>query len=162
MPSPGALERSRVNPRQLALDVSDAALVEVYGAAWRSVVALRELGVWIVLDRLGTTFSSLAHLEQLPIDAVRLDRSCVAGLPDDPRDRAGLHRRPRVPVRRAAGRARSHQAAALEGRASQPGSILTNLLRGSGVVCGLGAVDPVRGDETVRASADLLAGDGGR
>ena len=84
----GALERTRVRPEQLALDVSDAALIEVYGAAWRSIVALRDLGVSIVLDRFGTTFSSLAHLEQLPIDVVKLDRSCVAGLPDDPRDRA--------------------------------------------------------------------------
>jgi PAS domain S-box-containing protein len=84
----GVLERARVRPEQLAVDVSDAALIEVYGAAWRSVVGLRELGVAIVLDRLGTTFSSLAHLEQLPIDVVKLDRSCVAGLPDDPRDRA--------------------------------------------------------------------------
>lgn len=84
----GALERARVRPEQLALDVSDAALIEVYGAAWHSIIALRELGIAIVLDRLGTTFSSLAHLEQLPIDVVKLDRSCVAGLPDDPRDRA--------------------------------------------------------------------------
>jgi PAS domain S-box-containing protein len=83
-----ALERTRVRPEQLALDVSDAALIEVHGAAWHSIVALRELGVSIVLDRFGTTFSSLAHLEQLPIDLVKLDRSCVAGLPDDPRDRA--------------------------------------------------------------------------
>lgn len=86
----GALERARVRPEQLALDVSDAALIEVYGPAWRSIVELRELGVAIVLDRLGTTFSSLAHLEQLPIDVVKLDRSCVAGLPDDPRDRAAI------------------------------------------------------------------------
>ena len=85
-----ALERARVRPEQLALDISDAALIEVYGPAWRSIVALRELGVAIVLDRLGTTFSSLAHLEQLPIDLVKLDRSCVASLPDDPRDRAAV------------------------------------------------------------------------
>jgi PAS domain S-box-containing protein len=84
----GALERARVRPEQLALDVSDAALIEVYGVAWRSITALRELGIAIVLDRLGTTFSSLAHLEQLPIGVVKLDRSCVAGLPDDPRARA--------------------------------------------------------------------------
>jgi EAL domain-containing protein (putative c-di-GMP-specific phosphodiesterase class I) len=84
----GALERTRVRPGQLALDISDAALIEVYGAAWRSIVALRELGVAIVLDRFGTTFSSLADLEQLPIDMVKLDRSCVAGLPDDARNRA--------------------------------------------------------------------------
>jgi PAS domain S-box-containing protein len=83
-----AVERAGVSPGQLALDVSDAALVDVHGAAWRSAVALRGLGAAIVLDRFGTTFYSLAHLERLPIDMVKLDRSSVAGLPEDPRDRA--------------------------------------------------------------------------
>jgi EAL domain-containing protein (putative c-di-GMP-specific phosphodiesterase class I) len=83
-----AVEQAHVSPEQLALDVSDAALIDVHAAAWRSVVALRELGAAIVLDRFATTFSSLAHLERLPIDMVKLDRSCVAGLPDDARERA--------------------------------------------------------------------------
>jgi PAS domain S-box-containing protein len=82
-----AVEEARITPRQLAVDVSDAALIDVRGPAWHSVAALRELGVAIVLDRFGTALSSLTHLERLPIDMVKLDRSCVAGLPDDPRDR---------------------------------------------------------------------------
>jgi EAL domain-containing protein (putative c-di-GMP-specific phosphodiesterase class I) len=82
------VEETRVSPGQLAFDVSEAALIDVHGPAWRSVVALRELGAAIVLDRFGTTFSSLAHLERLPIDMVKLDRSCVAGLPDLARDHA--------------------------------------------------------------------------
>jgi PAS domain S-box-containing protein len=82
------LERTGIGPEQLALDVSDAALIDVHGPTWCSVAALRELGATIVLDRIGTTFSSLGDLERLPIDAVKLDRSCVAGVPDDARDRA--------------------------------------------------------------------------
>ena len=82
-----AAEQTRISPTQLAVDVSDAALIDVRGAAWHSVAALRELGVAIVLDRFGTALSSLTHLERLPIDMVKLDRGCVAGLPDDSRDR---------------------------------------------------------------------------
>jgi PAS domain S-box-containing protein len=82
-----AVERTRISPGQLAVDVSDAALIEVRGAAWHSVAALRELGVAIVLDRFGTPLSSLTHLERLPIDMVKLDRGCVARLPDDARER---------------------------------------------------------------------------
>ena len=82
-----AVEQTRINPKQLAVDVSDAALIDVRGAAWHSVAALRELGVAIVLDRFGTPLSSLTHLERLPIDMVKLDRGCVARLPDDARDR---------------------------------------------------------------------------
>ncbi|MGN6872906.1 MAG: EAL domain-containing protein [Solirubrobacteraceae bacterium] len=82
-----AVEQTRISPKQLAVDVSDAALIDVRGAAWHSVAALRELGVAIVLDRFGTALSALTHLERLPIDMVKLDRSCVAGLPDDARTR---------------------------------------------------------------------------
>ena len=82
-----AVEQTRVSPRQLAVDVSDAALIDVGGAAWHAIAALRELGVAIVLDRFGTPLSSLTHLERLPIDMVKLDRGCVARLPEDARDR---------------------------------------------------------------------------
>jgi EAL domain-containing protein (putative c-di-GMP-specific phosphodiesterase class I) len=82
-----AVEQARISPNQLAVDVSDAALIDVHGAAWHSIAALRELGVAIVLDRFGTALSSLTFLERLPIDMIKLDRSCVAGLPDDARHR---------------------------------------------------------------------------
>lgn len=81
------VEETHVSPDQLAVDVSDVALIDVHGAAWHSVAALRELGVAIVLDRFGTALSSLTHLERLPVDMVKLDRCCVAGLPDDARYR---------------------------------------------------------------------------
>lgn len=85
-----AVEQTRISPEQLAVDVSDAGLIDVHGAAWHSVAALRELGVAIVLDRFGTALSSLTHLERLPIDMVKLDRCCVAGLPDNARDRGTI------------------------------------------------------------------------
>jgi PAS domain S-box-containing protein len=83
-----ALERARIPPEQLVLDVSDAGLIDVHGAAWRTVVALRELGTAVVLDQFGTPLSSLVQLEQLPIDMVKLDRSCVADVADGGHGRA--------------------------------------------------------------------------
>jgi PAS domain S-box-containing protein len=83
-----AAERGRISPGQLALDVSDVALMDIHGPAWGSVVALRELGAAIVLDRFGTTFTTPAQLERLPVDMIKLDRSCVAGVADHARHRA--------------------------------------------------------------------------
>ncbi|HEX5182886.1 MAG TPA: EAL domain-containing protein [Allosphingosinicella sp.] len=53
--------------------------------------ALRMLageGISIALDDFGTGFASLSHLKQFPVDIVKIDRSFVCGLEDDPGDAA--------------------------------------------------------------------------
>src|SRR6202007_1382851 len=47
--------------------------------------ALRTLGVRIAIDDFGTGFSSLAALAELPIDALKLDRSFISAVDGGPR-----------------------------------------------------------------------------
>jgi EAL domain-containing protein (putative c-di-GMP-specific phosphodiesterase class I) len=45
-----------------------------------SLQAIRDMGVSIAIDDFGTGFSSLSYLHQLPVDALKIDRSFVDGM----------------------------------------------------------------------------------
>ena len=75
-------------PSLLQLQVAESALAAGSPRVFDALGALRRLGVSLALDRFGTGASSLADLPRVMPDAVRVDRSLVARLPDAPDGRA--------------------------------------------------------------------------
>jgi len=76
------LQRSRVDPRQVTLEITESALLYDVGEAVAKLHELRPLGVRVALDDFGTGYSSLALLKDLPLDAIKIDQSFVRRLGD--------------------------------------------------------------------------------
>jgi diguanylate cyclase (GGDEF)-like protein/PAS domain S-box-containing protein len=81
------LEETGVAPSRLAIEVTETALMAELKTPVEDLRRLRELGVRIMLDDFGTGFSSLTYLRQLPLDAIKLDRSFVSQLDHSAADR---------------------------------------------------------------------------
>ncbi len=76
-----ACSASGLSPAALCVELTESVLVATddYGA-YRTLAALRELGIEVALDDFGTGYSALAYLKPLPVDVVKIDRGFVAGL----------------------------------------------------------------------------------
>ena len=79
-----ALDRHRLPPDGLQVEVSEASLIDAPEAARAVLQSLRAKGVRIGLDDFGTGHSSLGQVRRLPLNSLKLDRSLVADLYSDP------------------------------------------------------------------------------
>jgi predicted signal transduction protein with EAL and GGDEF domain len=64
----------------LAIELTETALIEDSSVPAASLRGLKALGVKILLDDFGTGYSSLSHLQRFPIDALKIDRSFMMHL----------------------------------------------------------------------------------
>ncbi len=78
-----ALRRHAVEPRRLWLELLEGERIDA-PEQQRELERLRELGVRLAMDDLGTGYSSLQRLSRLPFDAIKVDRSLLQQLPERP------------------------------------------------------------------------------
>jgi diguanylate cyclase (GGDEF)-like protein len=72
----------------LVLEITESMIVDDPGRAMPVVRRLADLGVGLSIDDFGTGYSSLEYLKTLPVREMKIDRSFVSGMADDPRDAA--------------------------------------------------------------------------
>ena len=72
-------------PERLAIEVTETAILQNLDAARATVGALRAAGVRVALDDFGAGYSSLAQVRDLSLDAIKMDRSFVDRICDDPK-----------------------------------------------------------------------------
>jgi diguanylate cyclase (GGDEF)-like protein/PAS domain S-box-containing protein len=82
------LDRTGVDPQRLALEITESVLMRDAEDTMSVLRALKNLGVKLHVDDFGTGYSSLSYLKRFPVDALKVDRSFVDGLPTDPEDMA--------------------------------------------------------------------------
>lgn len=79
-----ALADAGLAPEDLVLEVTETALIGDLERAAAVLGALRARGVRIAIDDFGTGYGSLGLLQQLPVDILKIDRSFVGRMLDEP------------------------------------------------------------------------------
>ena len=80
------LDASAMAAEHLTLEITEDSLMLDAERAVGVLGRLADLGVQLAVDDLGTGHSSLAYLKALPVREIKIDRSFVTGMADDPRD----------------------------------------------------------------------------
>jgi diguanylate cyclase (GGDEF)-like protein/PAS domain S-box-containing protein len=77
-----ALQRSELPPSRLVLEITESVVIDT-GDVEERLALLKDRGVQIALDDFGTGYGSLAYLQRLPVDIVKIDRSFTATIDSD-------------------------------------------------------------------------------
>jgi EAL domain-containing protein (putative c-di-GMP-specific phosphodiesterase class I) len=76
------LSEQDIPPGRLRLEVTESALMD-RGLSSKMLARLVDLDLRLHLDDFGTGYSSLSYLHQLPVDALKIDRSFIADMMND-------------------------------------------------------------------------------
>jgi diguanylate cyclase (GGDEF)-like protein len=75
-----ALTRHGVAGERLTLELTESAIIQDPARATHVLEALKDLDIKVAMDDFGTGYTSLAYLQRLPIDMLKIDRSFVADM----------------------------------------------------------------------------------
>jgi diguanylate cyclase (GGDEF)-like protein len=85
------LEECGLPPHSLVLELTESLMVDHRPETLRRLEAIKALGVRLAIDDFGTGYSSLAYLRQFPVDIIKIDKSFVDDVVDEPTAAALTH-----------------------------------------------------------------------
>lgn len=81
-----ALDHSGLPNELLMIELTENSFVDLSDESTDRLDAIRALGIKLAIDDFGTGYSSMSYLKRLPVDAIKIDRSFVVGVPINPQD----------------------------------------------------------------------------
>jgi EAL domain-containing protein (putative c-di-GMP-specific phosphodiesterase class I) len=75
-------------PQQIKIEVTESVLIDDTEAAIRWINRCKQLGFRVSIDDFGTGYSSLGYLHRLPVDELKIDKSFVETMLENPRSLA--------------------------------------------------------------------------
>jgi EAL domain-containing protein (putative c-di-GMP-specific phosphodiesterase class I) len=72
-----ALEESAIDPRCIAIELTESVAMNDVAGTSETMSQLRSLGVNLSIDDFGTGYSSLSYLRRFPVDTLKIDQSFV-------------------------------------------------------------------------------------
>ncbi len=81
------LQRTNLEPKFLQLEITESMTMNI-DQMTQLLHELKALGIQIAVDDFGTGYSSLSYLKDFPIDCLKIDRTFVRNVPNNPNDEA--------------------------------------------------------------------------
>jgi EAL domain-containing protein (putative c-di-GMP-specific phosphodiesterase class I)/GGDEF domain-containing protein len=81
-----ALATWGIKDGRLTLEVTEGALIADFSEATVRLKKLRDMGIRVSIDDFGTGYSSLSYFKKIPADELKIDKSFVMGMTQDPSD----------------------------------------------------------------------------
>ena len=77
-----------LDPKYLELEITEGAVMQHAAESIKTLHAIKEMGLHIAVDDFGTGYSSLSYLRRFPIDLLKIDRSFINEVVQNPDDAA--------------------------------------------------------------------------
>lgn len=82
------LKQTQLAPHLLELEITENTIIQNFETTSKTIRDLQAIGVSICMDNFGTGNSSLGYLTEFDFHTLKIDRSLIRNLPDNPQNRA--------------------------------------------------------------------------
>jgi diguanylate cyclase len=79
------VNRCRVQPEQVIVEITEAILVAEGDPAVSTLAELHAIGIGLAIDDFGTGYSALGYLRRLPVQVIKIDKSLTSSLLNEPK-----------------------------------------------------------------------------